>query len=100
MFDLSKENSILKLVNLQSLIGKCYKIRKLYGLAKFAIFLYVLRTEKIPFLMRNWRENGNFFRFRTIYKIRILGEAIFSVFYNMQPNFAILLISRCSFELW
>ena len=93
MFDLNKENSISKLVNLQSLVRKIWP-------CQVCDFLYVLRTEKIPFLMQNWRENGNFFRFRIIYKIRILGEAIFSVFYNIQPNFAILLISRYSFELW
>ena len=36
-----------------------------------------------------------------IYKICKLREAIFSVFYNFcQPNLAILLILRYSFELW
>ena len=36
-----------------------------------------------------------------MYKIRKFRVAIFSLFYNIcQPNFAILLILRCSFELW
>ena len=36
-----------------------------------------------------------------IYKICELRRAIFSTFYNIsQPNFAVLLILRCSFQLW
>jgi hypothetical protein len=48
-------------------------------------------------------KNGYFFPARNanIYKICELHSAIFSSFYsNSQPNFAILLILRCSFQLW
>ena len=49
-----------------------------------------IRTKIVTFSVRNIN----------IYKIRKLREAIFSVFYNIcKPNFAILLILRCSFEL-
>ena len=83
------------LVKLQSCAGKCYKIRKIEPRKICEFCIFVLRTEDYHF-----SANGHFSWRHT--NIRKLCEARFFVFYiyNIcQPNFAILLILTCSFQL-
>jgi hypothetical protein len=89
---------------LQRLVAKCCKLMKniieKYSPVNFANSVYtgiysicIIRavTKMVIFPARN----------ANIYKICELHRAIFSSFYNnSQPNFAILLILRCSFKLW
>ena len=72
-----------------------------YGIAKFANFVYICITRG-----KSYHFRGNFSskmvtfsaRNTNIYKICKLRRPIFSVFYNISPpNFAVLLILRCSF---
>ena len=98
-FDLNKKNEIhyhswkehLKM----SKIAKfgCCKMRKIYNPVKFANFVYIfiLRSVKIPLSVEKWL----FFPILYIFFL----WAIFSSFYNnSQPNVAILIILRCSFQ--
>jgi hypothetical protein len=59
--------------------------------------LRMSKTAKIGCELLENEENINIYN-TNIYKICELQKAIFSSFYNIsQPNFAILLILRCSF---
>ena len=56
--------SILKLiVELQCLVAKCFKTRKIlpYEVCKFCVFLYYA-WKKLPFSRQLQLKNGNFFR--------------------------------------
>jgi hypothetical protein len=62
------------------------------------VFICITRSEN-----NHFRSKNGYFPARNanIYKICELHRAIFSSFYNIsQPNFAILLILRNSFQLW
>jgi hypothetical protein len=78
----------MKLVKSQNLVAKCCKTLKIYSLAKFAfLYKFVLRAEIVTI-----------FEPKMIQNLQTLQDYIFSKFYNIsQPNFAILLISLCSF---
>ena len=92
---------IVKLVELQSLMAKCCKIRKIYSPAKFANFVYICITRGKSYhfelkLPRKWLLN--------IYKICKLRSGpcdhIFRILHNISPpNFAILLIFRFFFQM-
>ena len=100
MFHLCNENKIyhnsskehLKICKIAKFGWKCYKIRKIWHrkVYEFSIILYYAQKKLVTFSVRD----------TNIYKFDKLREAIFSVFHNIcQPNFAILLILRCSFKL-
>jgi hypothetical protein len=87
--------NLLKLVKLQNLVTKCctenIALRSLH-----ILYMFILRAEIVtifqPKMVTISARNTN------IYKIWKLCKAIFSKLYNIsQPNFAILLISLCSF---
>ena len=103
--------SILERVKLQSLVAKCCKMKKiLYSPVKFANFVYICINLVPRVFICITRSENNHFRSKNgyfparnanIYKICELHRAIFFSFYNIsQPNFAILLILRNSFQLW
>jgi hypothetical protein len=90
--------SVLEWVKLQWWVGNVVKWRK-HSPVKFANFVYICitRGKNNHFLLKN----GYLSVFNAnIYKICEFHRSIFSSFYNnSQPNFEILLIWRCSFQL-
>ena len=91
---------ILRLVELQSLVAKCCKIRKIYSLAQLARLVCICITREKSYHSRQFSSKMVTFSARNtnIYNIWELRKAIFSVFYNISsPNVVILLIVRSFF---
>ena len=64
------------------------------------LYIFVLHEEKVTIFAINFSSKMVTFSLHNtnIYKICILCEAVFSMFYNISPpNLAILLILGCSF---
>ena len=84
----SAKRSILKLVKLQSLVAKCYKIRNI-SLATFANFVYICITRgDAYYFFAHFGLNvvGLHASNTNTYKFWKLCKALFFVFYNLQPN--------------
>ena len=81
IFDLGKENKIyhhsskkhLKLVKLQSFVGKCYKIRKIRPREVHEFFINLL----VP-LSSNFIEVNNFGKFKMLFRTVMTDFALFA----------------------